>query len=328
MTHFRLGVFPYVNAMPLWVPLEKHLVSTQHSFTFEKAVPDRLARDLAAGQVDCATLSIVEAMRNVRLRVVDGVCIASRGAVETVQIFHQRPLAQCRKVLLDKDSRTSSFVAKLLLNTIFPLADREFATGVVDPHLLHPVPDAAAKPILPPLARGEAVDQGHLPAGPLEGGHGVARVAAVVAPVGPAGHNRNLLQPIPLTDYDAFLSIGDKTWEFLKSSWDRSDIGELWTNHTQLPMVWAAWTCGESCAVKDLAPVLVRARETGGTILDDIIQRLSRSREVDKAQIWRYLTEVMHYKLGPEEKQAISKLFEMGATVGSLPPAGRVYFVS
>ncbi|MEO7993950.1 MAG: MqnA/MqnD/SBP family protein, partial [bacterium] len=92
MAHFRLGVVPYLNAMPLWVPLEKRIIATPHSFSFEKAVPDRLARELASGGVDIALLSIVEALKNRRLKIMEGACISSRGAVETVQLFHRKPL--------------------------------------------------------------------------------------------------------------------------------------------------------------------------------------------------------------------------------------------
>lgn len=326
MTHFRLGVVPYVNAMPLWVPFEKHLVTTQHSFTYEKAVPDRLARDLAAGQVDCATLSIVEAMKNPRLRVADGVCIASKGAVETVQLFHQKPLAQCRRVLLDKDSRTSAFTAKLLLNAIFPLDGREFSTGPIDPANLGSIPVAATTAGLPPLQQAEAVDRGHGVPGPLEDGHGTMKVGAVVGG-GRPGVGRGGLAQVPLSEYDCFLSIGDKTWEFLKSSWDRTDLGELWVNHTQLPMVWAAWTASETCDMKELAPLLLRAREVGVGVLDDIVKRLSRTSDVDRAAIWHYLTQTIHYKMGVEEKSGMNKLFEMGAELGMLPPNKRIYLV-
>lgn len=327
MSHFRLGVVPYVNAMPLWVPLERHAVTTQHSFTFEKAVPDRLARDLAAGQVDCAVLSIVEAMKNTRLRVADGVCIASRGAVETVQLFHQKPLRDCRRILLDKDSRTSAFTAKLLLEAIHPLEGREYVTGPIDPATL---PELGIRhdvdPPPAPLEYAEMVDRGHAQPGGLESASGGPRIATGTVSRNTA--SKGLVTPTFLSDYDCFLSIGDKTWTLMRSSFDRTDLGELWVNHTQTPMVWAAWTAGENCNMKELAPLLVRAREAGIGILDDIVKRLARSNDVDRNQIWRYLTEVMHYKLGTEEKQGIHKLFEMGAAVGMFPPAKRVYFVS
>lgn len=328
MTHFRLGVVPYVNAMPLWVPLERNLVTTQHSFTFERAVPDRLARDLAAGQVDCAIVSIVEALKNRRLKVIDGVCIASRGPVETVQLFHRRPLAECTKILLDRDSRTSALLARLLLEKVHPRPNRQYDTGRVDPAQMHStVAPAEANGVtsMPPLERADLVDRGAAAPTPTEFAGGPARVAA--APGGRlASVGRGLVHNANLNDYEAFLSIGDKTWTFLKSDWDRTDLGALWTTTTGLPMVWAAWTCTEAIALGDLPEVLVRARDSGLTIFDDIIRRLSRSSQADQIAILRYLSDVMHYKLGHEEKAGIQALFEMGHEQGILPPVRRVAY--
>lgn len=331
MTHFRLGVVPYVNALPLWVPLERGLVSTQHTFTFHKAVPDRLARDLVSGAVDVALLSVVEALKNRRLKILDGVCISSFGPVETVQLFHRRPLDQCGRIALDRDSRTSSIVAKILLEQRFPLAGRAYESVKVDiaglPLNERGVPATGPGPAmaatLAPLVRGEAVETGHLEPSGLEAASGPPTTSSE------RGATRiGVSVPVDLGAYDAFLSIGDKTWDFLRTGWDHTDVGELWTDTTALPMVWATWIGGEMMQEKDLAKVMVRSYDAGRASMDDIIRRMSRSSNgPDPAGILRYLTQVMRYKLGSEEKQGIAKLQEMGTAAGILPPAFLVQYM-
>ncbi|HYE77209.1 MAG TPA: MqnA/MqnD/SBP family protein, partial [bacterium] len=279
MTHFRLGVVPYVNAMPLWVPLERGQVATQHTFSFHKAVPDRLARDLLNGTVDLALLSVVEALKNRRLKIVDGVCISSFGPVETVQLFHRRPLDQCARIALDRDSRTSSALARILLEQRFSLPGRSYETARVDlaglPLSERGIPATGPGPTtvaaLSPMARADAVEAGELdpagleapPGGPVHGGAGTSRIG--------------LSTPADLGVFDAFLSIGDKTWDFLKTAWDHTDLGDLWTDTTGLPMVWAAWIAGETVQDREIPKVLARTYDASKGSMDDIIRRLSRA---------------------------------------------------
>jgi len=105
-----LGSVPYANGRPL---LEGLAESPGVRLVLDR--PSALAGRLAAGELDAALVPSVEAIRDPRLVIVPGGCIASRGAVASVSLFHRAPLAPGIRVALDSSSRTSAALVRLLL---------------------------------------------------------------------------------------------------------------------------------------------------------------------------------------------------------------------
>ena len=102
----RVGCVQYLNARPLIVPYDGEVV-------FEH--PSRLADLLGAGEIDVALIPVFEALREPAFSIVDGVAIASRGAVYSVFLAHCGPLSGVRVVSLDPASRTSNNLLRCLL---------------------------------------------------------------------------------------------------------------------------------------------------------------------------------------------------------------------
>ncbi|PYQ18845.1 MAG: hypothetical protein DMF81_23670 [Acidobacteria bacterium] len=105
----RLGVVSYLNAVPL-----VHGLEGDPRFTLVRDVPSRIAERLHAGEIDLGMIPSVEYAAG-DYAIVSGIAIASRGPVRSVNLFHRRPLAQARRVVLDASSRTSVALAKILL---------------------------------------------------------------------------------------------------------------------------------------------------------------------------------------------------------------------
>lgn len=102
----RVGCVQYLNAKPLIVPYDGEVI-------FEH--PSRLADLLAAGDIDVALIPVFEALRQPDFPIVDGVAIASRGAVYSVFLAHSGPLSGIRVVSLDPASRTSNNLLRCIL---------------------------------------------------------------------------------------------------------------------------------------------------------------------------------------------------------------------
>ena len=102
----RVGCVQYLNAKPLIVPYDGEVI-------FEH--PSRLADLLAAGEIDVALIPVFEALRQPHFPIVDGVAIASRGAVYSVFLAHCSPLKEIRVVSLDPASRTSNNLLRCIL---------------------------------------------------------------------------------------------------------------------------------------------------------------------------------------------------------------------
>lgn len=137
----RVGGIDYLNALPLTRYLSQDgdppLELSSHS-------PSVLASSLRSGALDVALAPVVEFLSREDYEAVPGICISSYGAVESIRLFHRRPLAESRCVVLDASSRSSALLARLLFRELWkgrprfvsmgPSAAREFlSTGEPKP---------------------------------------------------------------------------------------------------------------------------------------------------------------------------------------------------
>ena len=94
----RIGSVPYLNSVPLTHGIE-------HETEYD--VPSRLAEKLRTGQHDAALVSITEALFHDGYDILDGVAVASRGAVKSVFLAHHQPLDEIETIHCDTASLTS-----------------------------------------------------------------------------------------------------------------------------------------------------------------------------------------------------------------------------
>jgi chorismate dehydratase len=91
---------------------------------------------------------------------------------------------------------------------------------------------------------------------------------------------------------DAVLEIGDRALTFDQTGYKSIDLGEIWTNWTNLPFVYAAWI-----SRVDPSPVknqLIQAKEKG---LENISEVIKNTHELDLKQRKEYLTQNIFYEL-------------------------------
>ena len=112
-------------------------------------------------------------------------------------------------------------------------------------------------------------------------------------------------QTEPETD-DARLLIGDpallQRGRLLDSGWNLLDLGEAWTDATELPFVYACWLVREGSNAMAYLEILTRAREEGLRRLDEIICAESRFPE---KMVRSYFKEAMRYDFGADEIKGI-----------------------
>lgn len=97
---------PYLNAAPLTAGLGSGTVYLP---------PSHLARELHAGRLDAALVSITEVLREPGYEVLDGWGIGSEGDVFSVILAHREPLDQVRVIHVDPASCTSVNLLRVLL---------------------------------------------------------------------------------------------------------------------------------------------------------------------------------------------------------------------
>lgn len=120
----------------------------------------------------------------------------------------------------------------------------------------------------------------------------------------------------PLASYDFgalpdfALLIGDPAIDFLRSKHSHEiwDLGEAWSEMTQLPFVYAIWALKRGIDNFVLKRQLREARDFGLDTLDHII---SSRTEYDRDFRQDYLGWHIHYHLGADEKRGLAKFSEL-----------------
>ncbi len=103
---FRVGSVPYLNAAPLTAGIQNEV---------QFVVPAKLAELLREDRLDAALVSVAEVLFNDRYDVLDGIAIASAGAVYSVHLAHRRPLPEMTEVFCDPASLTGVNLLRVLL---------------------------------------------------------------------------------------------------------------------------------------------------------------------------------------------------------------------
>jgi chorismate dehydratase len=105
----RLGRISYVNMAPVFFRVDAEVEEVQ-------GVPTDLNRRLLDGEIDVAPISSIEYARHAdRLRLFPRLCVASEGAVDSIQLVSRAPLERIRTVAVTPESATSVVLTKVLL---------------------------------------------------------------------------------------------------------------------------------------------------------------------------------------------------------------------
>ncbi|HZC28492.1 MAG TPA: menaquinone biosynthesis protein [Gaiellaceae bacterium] len=119
----RLGRISYVNMAPIFFRVDADVEEVH-------GVPTELNRSLIAGELDTAPISSIEYARHAdALRLLPRLCVASEGAVDSIQLVSKKPLEQVRSISVTPESATSVVLTKVLLPEAahVPLADADDA---------------------------------------------------------------------------------------------------------------------------------------------------------------------------------------------------------
>jgi len=106
----RVGCVPYLNGKPL--------VEGLPGVVFRP--PSELARLLGEGKVDVAIVPSAEVLRR-GWSWVPGIAIASPGKTDSVRLHHRVEIPDIRRVALDRNSRTSNLLARVILERRYGL---------------------------------------------------------------------------------------------------------------------------------------------------------------------------------------------------------------
>jgi chorismate dehydratase len=120
-----------------------------------------------------------------------------------------------------------------------------------------------------------------------------------------------------LARHDAGLIIGDNAL-FLEptETVEKIDLGEVWTNTTGLPFVYAFWAGREKALHAADVEELRRARDHGVCRPEDISRRYFNDASGRQRVGTTYLRDNIKYHLGPDEQAGLELFFQYAVEQG------------
>lgn len=289
----RVGGIDYLNALPLTAYLSREGTPR---IELRNLVPSALADGLRCGDLDVALVPVVEYLERDDYRIIPGICVSSYGAVESIRLYHRRPLEEVRRVGLDTSSRSSALLTRLFFRALW-----RGSPGISD------IDPASARMYL-------ALQDSGMERPERAGDH----------------------PPDVPGDLDAVLLIGDTALHrSAPRGWRITDLGNEWTRFTGLPFVYAFWVCREETCHRAARVVNAERRSGvgGGARVTGLVERFREARDVGLGRIddivrdyvegggdrgwreearWRdYLARVIHYELGPAEIDGLKHFYSL-----------------
>src|ERR1700761_6180419 len=108
----RISVVQYLNTSPLVWGFTHGLLAGKYDLSF--TVPSQCAEQLRAGDVDIAIIPAIEYQRIDDLVILPDLAIASKRRVRSLLLISKVPLAEARSIALDRSSRSTQALTKIL----------------------------------------------------------------------------------------------------------------------------------------------------------------------------------------------------------------------
>lgn len=135
---------------------------------------------------------------------------------------------------------------------------------------------------------------------------------------------------LALSEHDAAVRIGDKAlFEPLPEGAVAHDLGGAWTARTQLPFVFAVWTCRHGVVDRETYELLHASRRAGVAALPDIAADYTWNGRQYPEIALPYLRDAMRYRLGDPEVSGLRRFLALAAQRGlidSVPPLSLLSF--
>ena len=131
-----------------------------------------------------------------------------------------------------------------------------------------------------------------------------------------------------LSACDAGLLIGDPAFDADHESLGvrKIDLGEVWTQMTGLPFVYAAWTGRPPAAGDDVVRALQQAQADGVLARDEIAAEYGAGDAARTARAAIYLRDNVKYGLGADEAAGLQTFLDFAADMGLAPRRRRLEF--
>jgi chorismate dehydratase len=131
------------------------------------------------------------------------------------------------------------------------------------------------------------------------------------------------VRPLPMAegaenvDADAVLLIGDRAMRACLPGFAHAfDLGQEWHDWTGLPFVYAVWAVRAGVDLGPVQDALAEAKRRGCARAGAIAHREAPRLELDAGFCRRYLSNIIHFDLGPREQAGLHHYYMLACELG------------
>ena len=283
MPKLRISIVQYLNTAPLVWGFTNGPLHGKYDLSF--TVPSLCAEALRGGAADIAIIPAIEYQRISDLAVLPDLAIASKNRVRSLLIIAKKPIAQVRSIALDRSSRSTQTLTRILCAEHWKITPAFFEAA---PNLKVMLEQAdAALLIGDPALRLSIAIEGENSAG---------------AP------GQTLCQAATLG-----ISSAETLYVY--------DVVEEWRNLTGLPAVLAIWAARNDIANPEVIADFTTSRDFGLARIAEISLDAARELELPQQALESYLRHNIDFTLGAKNRLGLELYFQYAANLGLIPQA-------
>jgi chorismate dehydratase len=286
MSKLRISVVQYLNTAPLVRGFTHGALHGKYDIS--STVPSQCAGALRTGAADVAIIPAIEYQRIPGLAILPGLAIASKERVRSLLLISKVPIRQARHIALDRSSRSTQALVKILAARRWQIAPEFFETD----------PDPATM-----LASADAA---------LVIGDTALRIAVAAETHISRGADGEWLS----TGSSAGISgVGDL---------HIYDVVKEWWHLTEQPAVLAVWAARAEIATAELAADFLASRDFGLTQLRQIASEAAHELHLPEKELRLYLEKNIDYTLDDENLQGLLRFFHESQALNLIGPLRRL----
>ncbi len=283
LAKLRISIVQYLNTAPLVWSFTHGPLRGKYDLSF--TVPSLCAEALRSGAADIAIIPAIEYQRIGGLVVLPDLAIASKNQVRSLLIIAKKPIAQVRSVALDRGSRSTQALTRILCAEHWKITP-EFFEAPPDANMMLQEADAALLIGDPALQLSVAIED-----------------AATIGSLG------------------ELVCKGSKAGIKNANTLYVYDIVEQWRKMTALPAVLAIWAARRDAATPEVIADFAASRKHGLARIAEISKAAAPQLNLPPAVLASYLSWNIDYSLDAENRRGLELYYQRAAHLGLIPQA-------
>ena len=281
MQKLRISIVQYLNTAPLVWGFTNGPLAGKYDLSF--TVPSQCAEALRIGAADIAIIPAIEYQRIPNLVVLPDLAIASQNRVRSLLIIAKKPIEQVRSIALDRSSRSTQALTRILAAEHWNI-DPEFFETEPDLRMMLEKADAAMIIGDPALRISIAIEK--------------------KSTVGPQGRAICQAATLGMTSAEIFHVY---------------DVVGEWRKFSSLPAVMAIWAARPEVVTQEVLADFTASRNFGLTQIAAISLEAARELELPQQALESYLRHNIDFSLGEENRRGLERYFHEAGKLGLIP---------